>query len=118
MRILVSFVLLLSVSCALGRSLKEQARIDYLIESLGELDGAVFIRNGLEHNAAAAQSHLQQKLRFAGERIQTAEQFIKYCASESSITHKPYQVRFADGRVQNTADYFEAKLREYDQKKN
>lgn len=118
MKFRLAIVLLLcSFYFALARSPQEQTRIDYLIESLGKLHGAIFIRNGTEYNASAAQDHLQQKLRFGGERIETAEQFIKYCASESSMTHKPYQIRFADGHVQNTAEYFTARLREFDEAK-
>jgi hypothetical protein len=110
----IALILLLSATIALARTPQEQTRIDYLIASLGELRAAVFIRNGSEYDAAAAQKHLQQKLRYAGDRVQTAEQFIKYCASESSMSHKPYQIRLSDGRVQNTADFFTAKLRKFD----
>ena len=115
MKIRIALAMLLFVMHVLARTAGEQGRIDYLINSLGQLHNAVFIRNGTEYNSGAAQNHLRQKLRVAGERIQTAEQFIQYCASESSMSHKPYQIRFADGKSQNTADYFGGKLREYDQ---
>ncbi len=114
MKIRIVLALLLLAMPALARSPQEQLRIDYLINSLGKLNGAVFVRNGSDYNASTAQDHLRQKLRAAGERVQTAEQFIKYCASESSMTHQPYRIRLADGKVQNTADYFAAGLREYD----
>jgi hypothetical protein len=106
--------LLFAITAVFARDAHEQARIDYLIDSLGQLKGAVFIRNGSEYAAAAAQKHLRDKLNYGGERIQTAEQFIKYCATESSLSHKPYQIRFADGHAANTADYFNQKLREFD----
>jgi hypothetical protein len=115
MKFRIALVLVLATTCVFARSAKEQARIDYLINSLSDLKSVVFIRNGSDYDASAAQNHLRQKLRFAGERIHTAEQFIKYCASESSMIRKPYQIRFSDGKVENTADYFAAKLREYDQ---
>jgi hypothetical protein len=99
-----------------ARDAREQQRIDYLINSLGSLKGSVFIRNGTEHDAQAARDHLQKKLNYAGERVKTAEQFVKYCASESSFTHQPYKIRFADGKVVDTASYFAAKLKEFDQK--
>ena len=114
MKFRIALVLVLTATFLFARSAHEQARIDYLIQSLGQLPGAVFVRNGSDYQAAEAQSHLRQKLNYAGERIQTAEQFIKACATESSMTHKPYQIRFSDGRTQNTADYFFSKLREYD----
>ncbi|SRR5581483_264382 len=110
--------LVLTTTAVFARDAREQARIDFLMDSLGQLKGATFIRNGREYDAAAARSHLQDKLNYGGEKIQTAEQFIKYCATESSISHKPYQIRFADGHTVNTADYFSAKLREFDQAKH
>ena len=103
----------MSASVALGRDAGEQQRIDYLIGSLAHLQGAVFIRNGSEYNATDAQQHLRHKLAFAGERIKTAEQFIKYCASQSSVSHQPYRIRFANGQTVNTATFFEQELKTY-----
>jgi hypothetical protein len=100
-----------------ARDAREQQRIDYLIESLGSLKGAVFIRNGTEYDAAKARAHLRAKLDYVGERVKTAEQFIQYCASQSSMSHQPYQIRFSDGRTVGTADYFGGKLKEFDEKK-
>jgi hypothetical protein len=92
-----------------------QRRIEFLIQSFSSLPGAVFIRNGKEYDAQAARNHLQNKLNFAGEQVKTAEEFIKYCASESSMSHQPYKIRFTDGTVTDTASYFYAKLKEFDQ---
>jgi hypothetical protein len=112
-------VLLLFLSAAgLARDAREQQRIDYLIQSLSSLPGAVFIRNGKEYGAQDAKSHLEQKLSYGGERVKTAEAFIDYCASESSITHRPYQIRFADGRTTNTSTFFRERLKEFDAKQH
>jgi hypothetical protein len=100
----------------LARDAREQQRIDYLMQSLSSLKGAVFIRNNGEYDAAAARDHLKKKLEFAGERVKTAEDFIKYCGSESSMSHQPYKIRLADGTVTETASYFREKLKEVDQK--
>jgi hypothetical protein len=118
LRFSLRFLLLfaLSTGLLLARDAREQQRIDYLIQSLGSLKGAVFIRNGSEYDAAAARDHLQAKLNFGGEHVKTAEEFIKYCASQSSISHKPYQIRFRDGKVLDTASYFQARLKEFDEK--
>lgn len=108
------FLLLVLPALLLARDARQQRRIDYLIQSLSSLKGAVFIRNGSEYDAIAAREHLQRKLKSAGERVKTAEEFIRYCASESSMTHRPYQIRFADGTVTDTASYFRKKLKEFD----
>jgi Family of unknown function (DUF5329) len=114
----VSLFLMMLSPLLLARDLRQQERIDYLIQSLSLPKGAVFIRNGSEFGAAAARQHLQEKLKFAGERVKTAEDFIKYCASESSITHQPYKIRFADGTVTDTASYFHDKLKEFDRERH
>ncbi len=117
-----SLVLVLALLAALtvphrasAREAREQARIDFLLHTV-ETSKVVFIRNGSEHDGPAAASHLRMKLNYAGERLKTAEQFITYCASQSSITHRRYQVRLADGKTVDAASYFEEKLRGFDQK--
>ena len=114
---LLSALLLIVLAVAgFARDGREQQRIDYLIQSLGSLPGAVFIRNGKEYGAKEAQDHLRRKLNYGGERVRTAEIFIDYCASESSMTHRPYQIRFQDGRVVKTAAFLHERLKEYDAK--
>lgn len=75
---------------------------------------AQFIRNGTSYESAAAAKHLRLKLRAAGSRIKTAEDFIRYCASASSVSGIPYEIRFADGRVVRSADFLRGKLSEFD----
>jgi len=92
----------------------EDARIDYLLTAVGSLQDAQFIRNGKPYDSKAAIDHLRTKLRAAGSRVQTAEDFIRVCASESSISGKPYEIRFADGTVLRAADFLRQKLLEFD----
>jgi hypothetical protein len=114
--IMLLLVILINPPRLLARDQREQARINYLIDSLGNLKGAVFIRNGSEYEAKAAKDHLLTKLNYAGERVKTAEQFIKYLATESSMSHRPYQIRLVDGTTVSTAQFFGEKLKEFDQK--
>jgi hypothetical protein len=102
------------VAVVLARDAREQARIDFLMHNVETSKGIIFIRNGSEHDGPAAAKHLRTKLDYAGERVRTAEDFIKACASESSLTHQKYKVRLADGTTMSAADYFAAKLREFE----
>ena len=77
------------------------------------LEGAKFIRNGREYDARAASSHLRLKLKVAGNKVKTAEDFIKLCASKSSITGEPYLMRFADGATVKSEVYFRNKLKTF-----
>jgi len=110
----VAVVFLVSQSTLCGRDAHEQARIDFLLHQVETSAGIKFLRNGTEHDGKAAAAHLREKLGYAGGRVATAEDFIKYCASESSLTHQKYKVRLADGTVLDAADYFRAELRKFD----
>jgi hypothetical protein len=105
------------VALVLARDAREQARIDFLIRTVETSKGIVFIRNGSEHDGGAAAKHLRMKLGYAGERVRTAEDFVKFCASESSLTHQKYTVKLADGKIIDAAEYFAARLREFDSDK-
>ena len=94
--------------------LREQSRIEYLIASVELMRDAQFIRNGSTYDAHAAADHMRRKLRFAGSRVRSAEEFIRYCASVSSVTGRPYEIRFADGRVEPAAAFLTRKLAEFD----
>src|SRR5688572_18924891 len=76
----------------------ELAKIEYLIVGVAELEQAQFVRNGRAHDAKSAAAHLRRKLRAARSRIKSADDFIRCCASASSITGRPYRIRFTDGR--------------------
>jgi hypothetical protein len=50
----------------------------------------------------------------AGSRVKTAEDFIRYCGSESAVSGRPYEIRFPDGRVVRSADFLRQKLIDFD----
>lgn len=91
----------------------ESQKIAYLIDSVQTLQGAQFIRNGTAYNAKQAADHLRLKLRMAGSRVVTADDFIRLCASASSVSGIPYQIRFPDGRVVSSEAYLRQKLAEF-----
>lgn len=106
-------VCLVALGTIAGASeLSEQQKIEALLDSLKEIPGAVFVRNGTDYTADQAVDHLRRKLTAAGQRVKTAEDFIACCASDSSISGEPYRIKFPDGRLVNSAEYFRAKLDE------
>ena len=80
---------------------------------MGELKGAKFVRNGTEYEAPAAASHLRLKLKAAGRKVKTAEDFIQYCASRSSISGEPYLIRFTDGTTVKSEAFFRNQLKAF-----
>jgi hypothetical protein len=91
----------------------ENQKIDYLIASIESLQNAEFIRNGKDYNAKNAADHLRLKRRKARSRIKTADDFIRYCATASSMSGEPYQIRFADGTLVFTGEYLRRKIAEF-----
>ena len=112
--VLGALLVLAALTGASDPSPLEDARIEYLLTVVASLQDAQFIRNGKAYDSKAAVDHLRTKLRAAGSRVQTAEDFIRDCASKSSISGKPYEIRFADGTVLLAADFLRQKLLEFD----
>lgn len=109
-RIVLLAGLVMLGTIALAAELSEREKIDALLNSLKDIPGAVFVRNGTDYTAAEAVNHLRRKLAAAGQGVKTVEDFIVCCASGSSISGEPYRITFPDGRIVNSADYFRARL--------
>jgi hypothetical protein len=69
-----------------------QAEIDHLLGFVAA-SSCTFIRNGTSHPAPEARDHLAGKFQFAKGRIDTADEFIRYLATESSLSHEPYKLK-------------------------
>lgn len=95
--------------------LTEEQKIARLLETVARSQ-AVFIRNGREYPASRAVEHLKEKYNHIRDRIQTAKQFIEHVASRSSLSGRPYRVRFPDGRVRKTSDWLAEELRNLEKK--
>ena len=91
----------------------EKKKIEFLISSVENLEGAIFIRNGSEYDGKQAAEHLRMKLKNAGGYVQTADDFIRLCASKSYITGRPYMIRLSNGKTIKSEEYFREKLKEY-----
>ena len=109
-----SFVILALFSgVVIAQDNLEKKKIDFLISSIDHLKEAKFIRNGTEHDGKEAAEHLRMKLQNAGGRVQTADDFIRLCGSFSSISGKPYLIRFSNGSTIKAEQYFRQLLKEY-----
>ncbi len=111
-------MLLLAIGAAAnagGTTPLEARKIEYLIAAIETLPNAQFIRNGTAYDAQGAADHLRLKLQNAGARVATAEDFIRVCASVSSISGLPYQIRFADGSTVTSETFLRQKLLEFGQ---
>ena len=74
-----------------------------------EQSECTFIRNGNHYDALKAREHIEKKYAYYKERISSAEDFILYSATKSSITGEPYRV-ICKGVNMITSDWLKAEL--------
>lgn len=79
-------------AAAAGADAPANDEIDHLLHYVA-VSSCTFVRNGTEYPADKASEHLASKYHFVGARIASAEDFIKYLATQSSITGEPYHVK-------------------------
>ena len=113
---LTTFALTLLVwAAAAAPSPVEARKIEHLIAAVEQLGDAKFIRNDAAYDAKKAADHLRLKLREAGDRVESAEDFIRLCASRSSVSGKLYEIVFDDGRRMTSEQFLREKLKSYGQ---
>jgi hypothetical protein len=82
--------------------------INHLLQYI-ESSGCIFIRNGKESTPVEARAHIQKKYDYFRNRVKNTEDFIKYAATKSTISGKPYKVR-CNGRETRNADWLHTEL--------
>ena len=87
--------------------------IEHLL-SFVERSGCSFIRNGKTYTAVKARQHIAKKYDYLKNRIKSAEQFITYTASKSSMTGESYSV-ICGAETLSSKEWLETELREYRQ---
>ncbi len=110
------FAVLLTAAIASGLDPQSKSEVEELI-SFVQTSGVRFIRNGTVYSGAEGADHLRDKLARAGDRVKTTDDFITGIASKSSLSGKPYVVKFADGRTQPTGDWLHEHLAEVRRRK-
>ncbi|MET0540642.1 MAG: DUF5329 family protein [Variovorax sp.] len=110
---LLALVLLAGMTGLVGATPppKEDQIILALIQRVEARTDLVFVRNGSDHNATEAATHLRSKYKYFKVELIDAEDFIERCGSRSELTRKPYKVRTADGAVRDAGDFLREELR-------
>jgi len=111
--LLLLMLLSLISGYAYAQDSSEAAKIRYLIGSVEALQGVTFLRNGGEYDARKAAEHLRLKLKTAGNRVKTAEDFIRLCGSKSSVSGEAYRMRFPDGTTMYAEAFFRERLKTF-----
>lgn len=89
----------------------EQTRIEKLIRFVETRKDMKFIRNGTEYSCADAGKLLRGKLESMGKDVSTAREFIDRIATKSSMSGKPYEVKFGDGKTMLASQFLAEELK-------
>jgi hypothetical protein len=73
----------------------EDAKAKALLAKVEGEKGAVFIRNDKEYTSANAAEFLRRKCAKEWDQLASAREFVRQCASTSSTSGKPYQIKLA-----------------------
>lgn len=115
---LLALLLFLPALHVMAAPLTELQKIDALLERVEKMD-AVFVRNGKDYSGHEAAEHLRYKIKSAQSSFfgiskdkWTAELFIEKIASKSSVSKKPYLIKFKDGNTRPAGEYLTEQLKE------
>jgi len=86
--------------------------IDHLLEHVRNTD-CQYDRNGTIYNGSAARDHINMKYEYYKDEVKTAEDFIKYAATESKLSGKKYRILCPGSDVEYASDWLLDELELY-----
>jgi hypothetical protein len=89
-----------------------QREIDHLLGFVQQ-SSCSFIRNGKPHTGKDAKKHIQDKLDYFDEKIQSAEDFIRLSATQSELSRKAYTVQCPGQAIEPSGDWLLRELKRY-----
>ena len=89
-----------------------QSEINHLLAFL-ENSECQFERNGKIHSGKDTVAHAQRKYNYFKDKIDSAEKFIEYSATKSTISGKYYMVQCKDKPKVKTHDWLLQELKNY-----
>ena len=89
-----------------------QQEIDHLLNYV-ESTPCQYERNGTLHNGRMARGHIEMKYNHYRKKVRTAEDFIKYSATRSSISGSQYQIICPNAEAVNASDWLQVELNQY-----
>ena len=109
--LLIALLITPSILRAQTLPVTETQKIDALIEHVGELKDAKFIRNGSSYEPATAVRFLRGKWNANKAEVKTARDFIDKVATKSGTSVKPYLMRYSDGKEIPSREFLLAELK-------
>ena len=114
-RFSLSFLIIVTIMLGPMQSRADSViEIKHLMEYI-EKSKYTFIRNGQEYSAEKALRHIQNKYEYARRWIKSAEDFIKYTVTKSSMSGQFYKVR-CDDQIVLSVEWLTAELKRFREK--
>ena len=104
-------ILLLLAGAALAGTGQE---IGHLLDYVAKTD-CKYDRNGTIYDGPEARDHMNRKYRYYRKKVGTAEDFIKYSATRSTVSGKEYKIRCPGASVISSSEWLLEELRRYRQ---
>lgn len=89
-----------------------QQEINHLLEFVSNTT-CQYERNGTVYDGARAEQHIKKKYEYFKDKINSAEDFIKYSATKSTMSGKQYKIHCANMAIQNSSDWLLKELKRY-----
>ena len=116
-RILLPVVALIALPVAAELAPATEREIAHLLEFV-KTSTCQIERNGKIYPSAKGVSHIRKKFDYFESRISTAEEFIEYSATRSTMSGKDYQVHCEGMAVQRSQDWLLQELARFRQQAN
>lgn len=111
-RLPILLFILFSSSVTAELSTEQKIEIDHLLQFVKN-SACKVDRNGSFHDGKDVVSHIQKKYNYFEDDIETAEDFIKYSATKSTMSGRHYTAKCGDKKPIKTKDWLLIELREF-----
>ena len=89
-----------------------QQEINHLLEFVANTS-CQYERNGSVYDGVRAEKHIKKKYEYFRDRINSAEDFIEYSATKSTMSGKQYKIHCDNMATQNSSDWLLNELKKY-----
>lgn len=91
-----------------------QDQIGHLLVFIADSE-CKFMRNGNWYDSSEAAKHIKRKFEYVRDKglVNSAEDFVQYSATKSSLSGRKYRVKCGDGPEMNSSDWLQVELSRY-----
>ena len=110
MKYFLLVILVISSTALADDVTKTDAEIKFIMNHVKN-SSFIFIRNGKEHSAKDAYKHMMKKYKYFKDKINSAEAFIEFTLTKSTMTGEKYKIKLSDSKIILSQNYFLKKLK-------